>query len=267
MHTLSILFAVTLLATMPISGIAETRYSDPVISIIIDDLGYKHHEDFRVVDLPAPIICAIMPHTPFAQKVAYRAHESGKEIILHVPMEAEKKNKYLGPGALTVKMSKDEFIQTLRNNLKNVPLAIGLNNHMGSLLTRYPEHMQWLMLELKQQGYVYIDSMTSNQSIANMIARENEVPYLIRDVFLDHEVTPHHIKGQLEKLVNKAKQKGYAVGIGHPHPETLDAIESFITQLHRTNIKIISLKEMLEYRQQSSATVRTTSLPETIIYQ
>lgn len=256
-----VLITAMLIVTSPVHSESST---EALVSIIIDDLGYKHHQDFRAVDLPAPIVCAILPHTPLSGKVAERAHRAGKEIILHVPMEAmhAHKHKSLGPGALYTKMNKKEFLSTLRKNLKSVPLAIGLNNHMGSLLTTHPIQMHWLMDELKQQGYAYIDSMTTSESVANIIARNKKLPYLVRDVFLDHEVNPSFIRKQLDYLVRRAKKKGSAIAIGHPHKVTLDALEDFIHDARYQNIKIVSMTDMLKHRKHNTSTLRTTALPK-----
>ena len=231
----------------------------PLISIIIDDLGYRHQQDTRAVNLPGPVICAIMPHSPLAERLAQRAHRQGKEIILHLPMEPDLSHHGLGPGALTMAMHKEEFLETLRDNIKTVPLAIGINNHMGSRLTRHQLPMQWLMGELKKQGYAYIDSKTSKKSVATDVALENQVPFLARDVFLDNLRTPSYIQQQLQRLTAIAEKKGHAIAIGHPHPETLDALETYIQNSHHQGLRLVSLKEMIEHRQRMTADFRTVA--------
>lgn len=263
--SIALLLAGVLLTGWPVFSQAE--HQPAYISIIIDDLGYKSTQDFRVIDLPAPIICAIMPHAPLSDKLAIEAHRSGKEVILHIPMESQHQHHRLGPGGLRVSMNKHEFISTLRNTLNSMPLAIGMNNHMGSRLTTHHEHMHWLMDELKDQGFAYIDSMTTNRSVANSVAHEKQVPYLVRDIFIDHEVNPRHIQQQLKQLIRKAKTKGYATAIGHPHPQTLDAIEQFLLELRHHNIQVVSLTEMLQLRNHAISLVRTSALSKPITAQ
>lgn len=235
--------------------------TNPVISIIIDDLGYKIKDDLRVLGLPAPIVCAVMPHGPHSKQLAVLANRAGKEVILHLPMQAmhEPKNEYLGPGALKLHMSKNEFISTLRNDLNAIPHTIGLNNHMGSLLTQHPGHMQWLMDELKQRGHIYIDSVTSDHSVAAMIADETDVPYLTRDVFLDNKQSKSYIQGQVQQLIKRARKNGSAIAIGHPHPETIKALGKLIVELNKSNIKIIPIKQMLKLRQQGKISWQKSS--------
>ncbi len=233
----------------------------PVISIIIDDIGYRMREDLRALALPGPVAFAIMPHSPHALQMSALAYQKGKEVLLHLPMQAmaEEKNQFLGPGALTLQMTHKEFIDTLNNNLRSVPHAIGVNNHMGSLLTRHPGHMSWLMESLKIHNKFYIDSVTSSHSVAADVAREAQLPYLSRDVFLDNVQSDEQIQKQFDELISLAKHRGLAVAIGHPHPRTLSMLSKILLQLDRYGVSLISTKEMLK-RRNSKDDYRNVSL-------
>ena len=219
----------------------------PVISIIIDDIGYRLHEDLRAIGLPGQVAFAIMPHSPHAGKMSALANELGKDVLLHLPMQAtaDEKNRFLGPGALTLEMTRAEFIQALDGNLASVPHATGVNNHMGSLLTRHPGHMGWLMESLKSRKKFYLDSVTSNQSVAFSMARELQVPHLKRDVFLDNIQRDEEIEAQFKELITIAKRKGLAIAIGHPYPETMSVLSRNLLLLDNFGVKLISPREML----------------------
>lgn len=242
---------------------AQDQRAEPVISIIIDDIGYRLREDLRAIAIPGPLTYAIMPHSPHAEKMSELARKHGKDVIVHMPMEAVevKKNRFLGPGALTLNMTTKEFEATLNSNLSSVPLAIGVNNHMGSLLTQHPGHMQWLMQSLKQHGKFYLDSVTSQNSVAKMIARENSVPYLRRDIFLDNNQNSAYIKLQFVELIRLAKQKGAAIAIGHPHPTTIEVLQRELQELNRSGIRLISIAEMVERQNKSKAHIKVSLSP------
>ena len=73
-------------------------------------------------------------------------------------------------------MSRSEFAETFAKDFESVPHAIGVNTHRGSLLTRHPGHMAWLMEEISRRGkLIFIDSYTTNESIALQFARESGV--------------------------------------------------------------------------------------------
>lgn len=105
------------------------------LAIIIDDLGYSLNLGKRATDLPGDFTYAVLPFTPHGVELAERAHARGKEIMLHAPMSNEH-DLPLGNGALVEGMSQENFLQVLRDDLANIPHIKGVNNHMGSQLTR-----------------------------------------------------------------------------------------------------------------------------------
>jgi hypothetical protein len=222
----------------------ETSAADgPRISIIIDDIGYRWIDDRKALALPGPLAYAIMPHSPHAELMARMAAADGKEVILHLPMEAieQQKNRFLGPGALMLDMSRGQFMRTLYDDLRAFPNIIGVNNHMGSLLTQYPGQMKWLMESLRRRDMFYIDSVTIHDSVASSIARQNRVPYRSRDVFLDHRRDPEYIRSQFDKLLRLARARGFALAIGHPHPETITMLARRLPQLQREGVRLVRL--------------------------
>jgi uncharacterized protein len=218
------------------------------ISIIIDDIGYRHQDDLMSLTLPGPVAYAILPHAPHTGKMAQLAALRKKEILLHQPMQAMEKNEYLGPGALTLNMTREEFLQTLNINMSKVPNLIGINNHMGSLLTRHPGHMQWLMETIRANGQFYVDSLTSDDSVASRLAKENKIPYLTRDVFLDNKLDKKYIRGQFMELIRVAKRKGSALGIGHPHPATTAVLSEVLKDVEKYGVKFVNLKSLIKKR-------------------
>ena len=232
-----------LISSLSLPAQAEDNIA-PTITIIIDDLGYRLQDDLRALKLPGPVAYSILPHGPHTNRIAQTASDQGRELLLHQPMQALDKNKYLGPGGLTLNMSREEFVKTLTVNLRRVPNIIGVNNHMGSLLTQHPGHMQWLMETLKSRGYLFIDSMTSNESIAATVADENNLPYLTRDVFLDHVQNRSFVRNKFIELIDKAKQKGSALAIGHPHPETIQVLSEMLIDVERHGVNLVGVKTM-----------------------
>jgi polysaccharide deacetylase 2 family uncharacterized protein YibQ len=232
----------------------ETR---PAIAIIIDDLGNLKSRDARALRLPGAVTYAFLPLTPHAHELALRAHGLHKEVMLHLPMQSVEHN-HLGPGALTLDMSEQEFARQLQADLASVPHAAGINNHMGSLLTQHPGHMAWLMREMGRRDDLYfVDSYTSKTSVAGQLADEHWVPNLRRDVFLDSERQPADIQFQFDRLLQKARENGTALGIGHPYPETLALLEQELPRLSAKGITLVPVSRLIALQAQRAATWRT----------
>ncbi len=214
------------------------------IAIIIDDLGDNLAAGRRAVALPGPIAYAFLPHTPHVRSLAREAHSRHKEVMLHLPMQAAT-HQTLGPGGITLNMTQQEFIHTLEEDLASVPHVVGVNNHMGSLITRHPGHMLWLMQELNRRGNLFfVDSRTTHTTVAQKVAQEAGVPNLRRDIFLDHDATPAAIARQFQRLIAVARKQGSAVGIGHPYPETLATLEALLPTLEAQNIYLVPVREL-----------------------
>ena len=239
--TRAALFTVLLLTAITAAGEPGAA---PAISLIIDDLGNSLRDGARVARLPAPVACAVLPHTAHARAIAESAHAAGKEVILHLPMEAREAIEP-GPGQIDSRMPPLEMRATLDYNLSTVPHALGINNHMGSLLTTHAPSMDWLMRELQRRRLLFVDSRTDAASIAAATARRQGVPALERDVFLDRDPAPAAIAAQLVRLERLARRNGYALAIGHPYPETLTALESWLPALAARGIRVQSLTTRL----------------------
>lgn len=214
--------------------------------IILDDIGYNADAGERAVKLPGAVTYAVLPFTPHGQMLAQMAHEAGKEVMLHAPM-SNLAGMALGEGGLTLALTEEEFITTLRSAIADIPHIAGVNNHTGSELTAAEQPMQWVMRELKAQGLFFVDSMTTGKSVAERIAIENQVPALKRHVFLDNEATADAIDREFQRALAIAQQQGFAIAIGHPYPATLEYLEQAIDKLPEHNIELVSASALLTH--------------------
>ena len=220
------------------------RGSPPVkIALIIDDMGNHLDSGLRAVKLPGPITYAFLPHTPYVSVLAELAHTKGKLVMLHQPLESHAGNR-LGPGGLTLHMKQQEFKNTLAENIAAIPHVKGVNNHMGSLMTRHPGAMRWLMEVLGDTGLFFVDSRTTERSVAHGVAMESSIATISRDIFLDHDRDKARIRGQIKHLLRVAKLHGSAVGIGHPYRETLEVLEQEIPRLAEQGIELVLVSEL-----------------------
>ena len=226
-----------------------SSHTKPHIALIIDDIGDNLHLGLRAVRLPGNVTCAFLPHTTYARRLAVSAHKRNKEVMLHLPMESEV-GKAPGPGALTLDMTRAEFIQTVDADLEAIPYASGVNNHMGSLMTQHPGDMRWLMQEINRHGNLFfVDSRTTEYTVAQQVARESGIPNVRRDVFLDNVQEPAAIAAQFARFITLAKHRGTAVAIGHPHPTTLRFLEKQLPRLREEGIELVSVSELIKFKQ------------------
>lgn len=213
------------------------------LALIIDDMGNQHAIGKAALALPGPVTYSFLPYTPYGRELAELAHAQHKQVMLHLPMESHQGNR-LGKGALTLEMPKAEFLQTLQEAMTSIPHVEGINNHMGSLLTRDPTAMRWLMSTIREKGLFFIDSRTTEKTVAEKVARKNLIESARRDVFLDNVEDKEEIRGQLSKLIELARQNGRAIGIGHPYPETVAVLAEEIPNLAAQGVELVPASQL-----------------------
>jgi polysaccharide deacetylase 2 family uncharacterized protein YibQ len=226
----------------------EAEAITAVVAIVIDDLGQDLAAAKEVMELPERVTLAVMPLLPQTGKIAALARKEGREVIVHIPMEAKNhEGKREAPGTLRANMTPMEFIAGVTTVLDAVPGAAGANNHEGSALTENREAMNFLMSELKARNLFFLDSYTDATSVALAAAKAFGVKNARRDVFLDNDSeNPASIRKQLDELAREAKKNGRAIGIGHPHPSTLTELRAWLRHAGEEGIEIVPLSRLMQ---------------------
>ncbi|MEM7430429.1 MAG: divergent polysaccharide deacetylase family protein [Pseudomonadota bacterium] len=233
--------AVLLLTFFPLPAFAEP----PRIAIIIDDLGYRLNAGRRAVELPGAVAVAVLPATPRGSALASYAHEQGKEILVHLPLEAIDHRRD-EPIEIRQHMDQCRFLDTFSRALAAVPNATGVSTHQGSLLTQDADRMRWLMTAMAEQPSLYfVDSYTTHESVALAAARDAGVPARRRDVFLDHDRSESALEQQFARLLELARRNGVAIGVGHPYVETLSFLEHKLTTLDEFGVELVTVREVV----------------------
>ena len=97
---------------------------------------------------------------------------------------------------------------------------------------------------------VFVDSMTTENSVGDSVCHKKGISILKRDVFLDSTDDVNVVKNQLIKTAKIAQQKGYALGIGHVGPEggniTVQAIKELAPLLEKQGIEFVTVSQLKE---------------------
>lgn len=239
--------AALLLLTLPNPNVLAEEQQAPTIAIIIDDMGHSYEHGVELINMPYPLTLSFLPNRRFTQRLVEMANFHGKEIMLHAPMQ----NSFgfgLGYGGLNKNMSEAEIKLTLINSFEKIKHMVGLNNHMGSVLTSDSKAMLWVMETVREYPFYFVDSRTSSLSVAARTAEQLDIPSMSRDVFLDHVQDREFIQAQFLKLLDIAMEKGTAIAIGHPHPETIEYLSWALTKLDEKGISIASASNIWQIR-------------------
>jgi len=224
---------------------SKSDSSGPKLAIILDDLGNDRRVADEIFDLPYPLTLSILPNHEHSEEIAEEAERRGYQVMLHLPMQAVASGKpeeqELRPG-----MPAREVSKLVNQFLRNVPGAVGANNHQGSEATSDTALMRELMPVLRERHLFYIDSRTTAATVAYETAQRSQVRSAFRNVpFLDDVEEVGAVRSQLELALRGAREKGGAVAIGHPHAVTLEALRDVLPKAQAEGVRLAFASELV----------------------
>ena len=249
----------------PVMSLVDAELSDPFqpvlgpgaprIAIVIDDVGLDVAAARRTLALDAPMSLAVLPYADAAPLLSAEIASSGRDVLLHMPMEPVGLADP-GPNALRLGLSDADLAARMRWAMSRVPDAVGINNHMGSRFTADPRAMRVALASVAEQNPLFLDSLTTGESRGRAVAGGLGLRALQRDIFLDHVIEAQAISDRLDEAEALARDRGWAVVIGHPHDETLDVLETWLGPARERGVEFVTLtalSDLLDVRPQPTA--------------
>ena len=220
----------------------------PILSLVIDDLGYSLELGRAAIELEGDHTYAILPGTAHTRSLAQHANRLDKEVILHLPMQSIGSASKREPHALDESMDEDQLTAKVHSLLKQIPSIRGVNNQMGSHLTEFDFFMQPVMDSIRtyNPGLYFLDSRTSAYSVAHAQALDAGLESISRDVFLDNQPNVESIRLQYRIWLNKAREYGSAIAIGHPYRATLQVLREDLPEAG--NFRFMRISDLIETR-------------------
>jgi len=218
-----------------------------MIAIVIDDMGIDRPRSMRAVELPGPLTLSYLPYGKDLEGQTALARFKGHELMVHLPMEPSG-SADPGPDALKTDLDERELRRRIAANLSHFGSYVGVNNHMGSKFTASRPGMEIVIDEMKKRGLLFLDSRTSAQSVGAELANVAGVPNASRNVFLDDVLSSDNVWHQLGEVEKAAKRNGYAIAIGHPHDNTLDALAQWLPSLREKGLVLVPLTAIVRQR-------------------
>ncbi len=224
-----------------VSSPAKNSTAHPRLVIIIDDVS-NPKELREIRSIPLKLTPSLFPPSKFSPKTVQMA-KGLRHYMVHFPMQAGNHPQGAMPATLTLGDSRAKMRTRVKALRKWFPGCRYTNNHTGSVFTSDYKALHTVYGLLKEEGFTFLDSRTSPKSKGKRVAKAYGDFYLFRDVFIDNIQASGPIRKQLKIAVKKAKKRGYAIAIGHPHPMTLRTLKSSLDLL--ADVDVVYLDELM----------------------
>jgi polysaccharide deacetylase 2 family uncharacterized protein YibQ len=195
----------------------------PKLVIIIDDVVSKSQKD-KILNIGYPITMAFLPPNGVQKESAIIAQNLPFHMI-HFPMQASKNFKNIEIDTLNISDSYEKIEARVKKLRDLYPNTTYTNNHTGSVFTENYEAMDKLFRALKKYNFIFVDSRTTPNSVAKELSIKYQMPYIVRDTFLDNDRSFTAIQNQLKDAIRVAKKQGFAIAIGHPYEVTFQVLK------------------------------------------
>ena len=231
----------------PYSATGEKKY----IAIVVDDFGATDGALLQgFLDLPTAVTFAIFPDLANSVRTMELARAQKRESLIHVPMEPLGYPR-VNPGKdpILVQMGASEVARIIGGHLNKMPACIGINNHMGSLATTQATVMGHVMKPLKAKGKIFLDSRTSNVSVAYQVAQKALVPAYRNDLFLDSpDISDATLERKIAQIKSLAAGRKNIIAITHCHSQAkLDYLKQFIRRIEAEGFTLVPLSQLSKY--------------------
>jgi polysaccharide deacetylase 2 family uncharacterized protein YibQ len=209
-------------------------------------MGSAVSEARDLARIGVPLTCSVIPGLSHYGEVAGVAASSGMDVMIHIPMQPKEwPKRRLEANGLLLSMDGAAIRKQMEEYLRELPQAIGANNHMGSEFTEHEEQMRTVLGVLKERGLFFVDSVTSPHSVGLRLTRDIGLRAARRDVFLDNEQDATYIRSQLGQAVRYARQTGSAIAICHPHPTTIRVLAETLPKLAGEGIVLVKVSQLV----------------------
>ncbi len=220
------------------------KFASPKVAVVLDDFGYNMRELETLFEMDIPVTFSILPNLRYSSTIAKEAHSRGYEVILHLPLESHREEVREEVDTINTDMSKEEVLRGLHKAAASVPNLCGVSNHMGSKATENALLMSVIFDYLKEQDLFFLDSLVTNKSVCEELARSTGIAFAKRSIFLDNEMDEEYIKAQLLKLREMAFKTGSAIAVGHGRVTTIRVLSQMLPEMKRDGIKFVRVSEL-----------------------
>jgi len=230
----------------------------PMIAIVIDDMGLDRKRSAEVMTLPGPLTLSFMTYADDLAKQTATGRAHGDEIMLHMPMEPQARHVDPGPNALVTGLDDAELRRRVIWGLGRIDGIVGVNNHMGSKFTESQPGMTIVLEQLRARGLFFLDSRTTPHSVGLATARQMGVASVGRDIFLDNFMVEPEVARELAQTEAVARKNGVAIAIGHPHDATIAELRRWLPTAAAKGFRLVPVSAIVAREQVQAAHLAKT---------
>lgn len=212
----------------------------PRIAVVITDLGLSGAAtETAIQQLPGSVTLSFSPYAKGLDQWANLARAAGHEVLLDLPMEPlDYPEQDPGPYTLLTSLDPKQNLFKMQWLLSRATAYVGVTNHMGSRFTTSGPDLKPVLEQIKARGLLFLDSRSSEQSVAAKMAKDTAMAWAVNNRFIDATASRDAIDNELGEVQKIAKKTGYAVAMGSAYPVTIERVAAWIPKAEAAGFAI-----------------------------
>lgn len=211
----------------------------PLVAIVFTNLGLSRPQTEETLKLPHEFTLGFSPYAGDIARWAAKSRTDGFESVVDLPVQTDNYPfSDPGPYGLLEDLSPDENISRLHSILMEFPGFVGVLASDGEVMTINKDEIKPYLVELKKRGLLFLYLKTDKNKAFADYATTNFFYVLGIDRMVDTVITRSAIDMQLQDLVNIAKKQGYAIGLVHSYPPTLEELANWTPTLYDQGVDL-----------------------------
>jgi len=233
----------------------------PRIAIVLTGLGLSSAATEAAINqLPAAVTLSFTPYSRRLDQWISLARTGGHEVMLDLPMEPTSyPDDDPGPQALLTALSPAQNLERLNWTLSRASGYVGVATVMGSRFTTSEEALTPVIEALKEQGLIFLDNRSSQESVAWRLAAKIGTANAVNDRTLDTaQASRVAIDARLVQLEGIARAEGFAVAMGRPYPVTIERLREWAKGLSGRGFVLAPISAVVDRQRDYRNTPQST---------
>ena len=233
----------------------------PRIALLVGGLGLNAEStEAAVAKLPGAVTLGFAPYGAAIEQRAAEAREAGHETVLQAPMEDFSDGAGdATPHPLKTSASNAENLNSLRWLMSRFTGYVAVVNHLGGKFTADARSMSPVLTEIAARGLGYLDDGASPRSVAPEVAQTLAMPSARADLIVDANPTPEGVEAALARLLDRARERGSAIGVASASPVSVERLARWANGLESKGVALVPLSALMSAGPSPSAQTQTFS--------
>lgn len=227
----------------------ERTRNQPMVAIILSGLGPAREASEAALALPEYVTLSFSPYLRETASWQAAARASGHEILIDLPLEPVGYPAVdAGPYALLLDKGPTEAEKNLKWLMSRFPTSMGFLTPQNEAFTENDQALRLLIQSVGSRGLMLVVGQTPHKKETRDIMDTSQSALVIADLLIDEELSPSGIQARLAQLVDRAKQQGYALGIGRAYPVTVEQLRLWLAAMEEHGVMLVPASTIAKLR-------------------